>query len=271
MPLSYGFCLDEKESTYSAAQFAQAFHAVVGDGICPYGSLFALGGISGFTLTINSGYALCFGHWLKSDEPLTLTLPPAGNYEDRYDAIAIQVDFTARTVSLVVLAGADPSAPPRDLDRYTIYLYLVRVARGETVLEASNITDTRGDLALCGYITPLSEMSGDVEFVYRFLLSGIDREVARLIGLSEAVIQTANDAIEDLNRKMAAARGVALGDTVLSLSRPAPANEWLRCDGSAVPEEYPALNAAVGGKLPEMSAEDGRYLYWIFAGTPAHS
>lgn len=268
MALSYGFCLDAPETTYTSEDFAEAFHAVFGSGVCISGSQFAISSVSDFTVSIGTGYALCRGRWLESDEVEILTFQPAGNYEDRYDAVAIRADYGTRKVYLEVLSDIDPDNPPRNSDEYTIYLYLVRIARGETVLEESNFTDVRGNADLCGYITPLSVIANDAEYVYRFLDSGIDQEVARLLGLSQAVVDKAADAIGEINEKISLTKGTSIGDITLTLSRPVPNNEYLLCDGSVIPDEYPALSAMMAGLLPQLSYEDDRYQYWIYAGAP---
>lgn len=269
MALSYGFCLGDSSTAYTSEEFSEAMRAVFGDGVCPYGARFNINSISNFTVTVGTGFALCAGRWVENDEPLTLTFYPAGNYADRYDAIAVQVDYAARTATLRILTGIDPAAPPRDGEVYTLYLYTVRVKRGGTMLSEADFTDTRGLDGLCGYLTPLSSIAGDVEYIYQFLQSGIDREVARIIGLSDQVVQDAQDAMAELEGQIAAVRGVALGDTLLSLSRPAPANEYLLCDGSAVPSGYAALIDVIGETLPLLTSGDDRYQYWIYAGTPA--
>ena len=268
MALSYGFCLDAPETTYNSEEFAEAFHAVFGSGVCTYGAQFSISSVRDFTVTIGMGYALCRGRWIKSDELEALTFQPAGNYEDRYDAVAIRVDYSARKVFLEVLSDIDPDNPPRNSDEYTIYLYLVRIARGETVLEESNFIDVRGNADLCGYITPLSVISNDAEYVYRFLDSGIDQEVARLLGLSQAIVNKAADAIQKINEKIVLTKGTSIGDITVTLSRPIPNNEYLLCDGSAIPEQYPDLSAMLDGALPQLSYEDDRYQYWIYAGAP---
>lgn len=269
MALTYGFCLDADETTYTSEDFAEAFHAVFGNGVCQYGSQFALSDINNFTFTLGTGYAICRGRWLESDEPVSLTLQPAGNYDSRYDAVAVRVDYLTKKTTLEILTDVDPEAPPRNDKGYCIYLYLIYVGRGETVLEQSNFLDARGNTALCGYITPLSEISGDVEYIYNFLKSGIDQEVARIIGLSNEQVKKAEDAIAELDKQISAVRGTAIGDTLVSLGHPAPANEWLLCDGSPVPDGYPALSAILGGTLPLLTARDTRYKFWIYAGTPA--
>ena len=85
MSLTYGFCLGEISSLYDSAQFADAFHAVIGDGITPHGYQMAAA-VNGFTVTIGTGYAFSAGRWLLNDEPLSLTVNGSGDHDDRTDA-----------------------------------------------------------------------------------------------------------------------------------------------------------------------------------------
>lgn len=268
MALSYGFCLDGIDSLYTSAQFSEAFQAVFGDGICVYGRQFELAEILNFTVTIGTGYAIAAGRWLENDENLALTLTPSSNYEDRYDAVAIRVDYEARKVSLEILADVDPTAPPRNEKEYCIFLYVIFVKRGATVLSADDITDVRADQTVCGYIKPFSDISSDVEYIYTFLRSGIDEDVARILARGQEVIDYAEGVIVDLDAKISAVVGTAIGDTTTSLTRPLPNREWLLCDGASVPPEYPELSILLGGTLPNLSPEDDRWKTWIYAGAP---
>ena len=265
MSLTLGFALG---GTTTSKDFSNTLHALVGDGVTQHGSRFALALKGNFSFSVGTGYALAAGRWLENDEPLTLALSPSGNTADRYDAVAVRVDYEERKAELTVLFDVDPAALIRDDTEYSVILYLLHVKRGATVLYSEDITDTRDDLTLCGRIVPLSEISGNVLTIYKFLTSGIDEEVARLISLSNQVVEKAETAIEDLDAAIQAVRGTSIGDTLVSLSRPAPANEWLLCDGGSVPAEYPALSDVLGGVLPNLPRSDSRFQTWIYGGTP---
>lgn len=266
MALSYGFCLDGQDSTYTSAQFSEAFQAVFGDGLCDYGRHFDLAEVLNFTVTLGTGYAIVAGRWLENDENLSLTLTPASNYVDRYDAVAVRVDYEDRKVYLEIMADVDPAAPPRNDREYCIFLYVIFVKRGATVLSMDDITDTRADRSVCGYIKPFSDISSDVEYIYTFLRSGIDEDVARILAKGQEVIDYAEDVIADLSATIGAVTGTQRGDTMTALTQPLPNREWLLCDGSAVPPEYPELSILLGGTLPDLSPEDERWGTWMFAG-----
>lgn len=271
MALSYGFCLGLEDAQYDSAQFSQAFHALSGDGLASYGDRFSLT-LDGFTVTLAPGYARAAGRWLKSDAPVSLTLRPSGNYEDRTDAIAVQVDFQTRAAALAVLEDVDPGAlrqePEhfRNRQEYSLILYFVRVKRGATVLYAEDVTDCRGDGALCGMMARMDEVSADILYVHQFLTSGIDREVARLTGLSGQAVKRADNAMADIDAAIQTKGTTGTGEIAVSKVRPTPAAAWLPCDGSSIPPGYPALDALLGGTLPKITPADRRFQAYIYGG-----
>lgn len=283
MSLSYGFCLDEPSSMYDSAQFSNAIHSVTGDGVTTGGHRLALT-INGFTVTLGSGYAMAAGRWIENDEPLSLPLKGSGNTEDRYDALAARVDYTARRASIEVIQGVNPDGLPGDLrsgDEYSVILYLIRVRRGVSSLVPNDVTDLRSNPDMCGTIVPLSEIAEDVLYVYQYLQNGIDAEVTRIIALVQAVMDRAaaqiravadkaNEALSDLNTQIQnTGAGPQLGDLQTAYQPPTPETDWLLCDGTSVPEEYPELSALLGGTLPSISKADDRYRTYIYAGGAA--
>lgn len=271
MSLSYGFAL---QSADNSASFSHAFYSLVGDGVSQSGGRFSLT-VNGFRVTVSSGYAFAAGRWLENDEPLSLTIQPPGNGEDRTDAIAARVDYESKTVRLEVLTGVDAAAIRNDPSiirngtKYSIILYLVRVRRGATSLSASDITDVRADGELCGTAAPLSSVSGDVFKAYQFLASGIDAEVDRVTGLSEEIIEKANKDIAELNEQIKSVDGAPqIGELLYTCITPTPQGEWILCDGGAVPAGYPTLSALLGGVLPNISTAADRYRTYIYGGAP---
>ena len=273
MGLSYGFCLDDISTLYHSQQFAEAFFNFIGNGICEKGSQFAIK-VNGFTVEISSGYAFVNGRWLESDSNYYLTIPPAGNIDNRRDAMAFTVDYDARKVKMEVLVGVDYDklladiATIRNEKSYSIVPYLIQVNRGATSLGAENIIDMRDNPDVCGKIMPLSEISKMVLEVYRFLTSGIDDEMKRLLRLSQMEISRADREMVRLDTAIQEAGGTAVGDLITAPKPPQPENEWLLCDGSTIDyDKYPALWDMVRGKLPDIQQTGRRFNTYIYAGT----
>ncbi len=289
MSLTYGFCLGEISSLYDSAQFADAFHAVIGDGITPHGYQMAAA-VNGFTVTIGTGYAFSAGRWLLNDEPLSLTVNGSGDHDDRTDAVVARVDYPGRRASLEVILGADPDKLPSELrssEEYSIVLYIIHIRRGAASLQLGDITDLRANPDMCGTVLPLSAASRDVLYVYNFLQSGVEerigcimdleqaakekaeREIAQFIARSDKKLSDFRERTEsdlsDLNSSVQRlGGGPKLGDLRIACNPPGP--RWLLCDGGAVPAEYPELSALLGGTLPNISKEASRYGTYIYAG-----
>lgn len=271
MSLTYGFALNASDNS---ADFSGALNAVTGDGVAPRGGRLSAA-VNGFTVTLSSGCAYAAGRYLESDEPYTMTIAPPQNNDDRVDALTVRVDYEARKAALEVMADIDPAeiranpAVMRDSGQYAVFLYFIRVRRGATSLTPDDVTDVRGESELCGKVVPLSDIAGGVIYIYQFLNGGIDAEVARLIGLSDAVIAKASAAILELDAAIKRAGGSPeIGELMTAHHAPAGSG-WLLCNGSAVPAAYPALSTLLSGELPNISKAGDRYKTYIFGGAPA--
>ena len=272
MALSYGFAL---RTTDNSADFADALHAVTGDGITEYGGRLSAT-VNGFSVTISTGYAFAGGRWLLNDEQCRLTIPSPTNSGDRIDAIAARVDYGGRVMGLEVVSGVDVAGIREDQTiirndtEYCIFLYLVRVKRGATSLVPDDITDVRADETLCGSVIPYSSVSGGVMKAYQFIASGIDEEVQRLIEMSQSLCDKADEDIANLDEVLQKAGGTAeIGELLTCRKTPPDSVAWVLCGGGDVPAQYPTLSKLLGGKLPDLSVAGDRYRTYIYGGAPA--
>lgn len=277
MALSFGFCLGEAETVYTANQFSEALQAIAGNGICDFGGKFAVLATGSLTVQIASGFALAAGRWIKADEKETCTVAPANNYFDRYDAVVIRVQRLARTVSLTLITGT-PSAfpqkytPIRDEKQYELVLAYIVVKKGTTLVAQEDIEDVRAEPSLCGYILPMCKAAGDVLQIYDFLGSGIDKTVARLHAIAADILQKGDDVAQAITQAIrSASLGNAIGDLTFLRHTPDPSAEWLLCNGAAVPETYPALRAVLGDVLPNLTGADARYRAYVYGGAPVYA
>lgn len=270
MSLTYGFTF---QSADTSVDFSNALYAVAGDGVTPQGGRFSIS-VNGFTVSLSTGYAYAAGRYLQNDEPYTITIAPPKSNDDRTDAIAVRVDYETRKAALEVLTDVslvklrEDLSVIRDDGQYSILLYLLRVRRGATSLTPEDITDLRDDKALCGQFLPFSTIAGDVLYVYNFLTGGIDKEVERVIALSNAVIAKADAAIASLDEQIINAGGGAEVGELMTSRRPPSETGWLLCDGSPVPPEYAELSTLLDGALPNITMAGARFSTYIFAGNP---
>lgn len=266
MALSYGFITPGTETDSQA--FSETVNALFGDGICRQGGQYALSVGTGFTVGLASGYAIANGRFIRHDEPFSLTLQQSGNYSDRYDAIAARVDYAERKAEIVVLTDIDPQSPIRNDEEYNIFLYIFRIRRGAIGFKDDDVQDIRGSANLCGYIAPLADISGSVFYICNFLEHGMDEEVERLLAASRSLVDKANKECAALDARIGKATNRMIGNLEMSLTPSLPANEWLLCDGTAVPARYPLLREMLGGTLPNIPQKE-YYKTYIYGGVPA--
>ena len=145
---------------YNAAQIGRYLQYLVSDGVYAYDStsLQVLAN-DGMEVEVQAGRAMLDHHFLDNDAPITLTLS-AGGSQDRIDAIIMYVDMAERACGITVKKGtpaASPTAPAltRTDVRKEYMLARVRVPKLASTITQSNITDTRADTSVCGWVTGL--------------------------------------------------------------------------------------------------------------------
>lgn len=267
MSLSNGFLVSG--GLENSDEFSEAIHALFGDGITQQGGKYELTLGGGFKVNISTGYAIANGRYIKHDEPFSLTFPASGNTGDRYDAVAARVDYPNRKAEITVLVSIDPENLVRNEAEYNLILYVLKVRRGATIFQHGDLQDVRDNPALCGSIASLSDISDKTEYIYKFVGSGIDEIVQKLLEKIDAAAKKADEDVAAMYEKIRDVSDVGeIG--VLKTSRKPLGAGWLLCDGTEVPEAYPALKLLLtGGKLPNLSRMTDRYRTYIFAGAAA--
>lgn len=262
--ISYGFCL--QPGKHGSGRFSEVFRELTGDGVCGWGRKFAASA-AGMSVDVDTGFALIGGRWLKNDGLVRLTFPPTSNNADRTGAVAVTADLAARQVRLELLGNIDPkeiggNSVIAGEEKLSLILYTVFMRRGATTITDADLTDRRQ------HLIPFSQAAKDVLRAYDFLSGGIDREVARLLGIGQEILDRGDRELERLDKVIAAAGFAPLpGDLEFSRKHPAPENQWLLCDGSPTPEAYQALRALVGENLPDIFVAEKISAY-IFGGEP---
>lgn len=149
-----------KDRLYNAAQIGRYLQYIVSDGVYAYesSSLQVLAG-DGMQVEVQAGRAMLDHHFMENDAPITLTLA-AGGSQDRIDAIIMYVDMTERACGITIKEGTPAAAPARPVMTRTdvrkeYMLASVYVGKLTTSLTQKNITDTRPDTTVCGWVTGL--------------------------------------------------------------------------------------------------------------------
>ena len=162
MAVDYGFFQSRNgDRKYSDVQFANYYAPLVSNGvILSSTSALQVSESANMTLNISAGRAMIEGRWFAVIDGETVTIPNANGIYTRYDRVVIRCDYAERKCSIVVLSGV-PAAVPlvpdivRDGTYFDLSLCTILVGVGVTKITNAVITDTRGDNAVCGYVTGL--------------------------------------------------------------------------------------------------------------------
>ena len=112
----------------------------------------------GMVVEVQTGYANINGKVRFFDTPDSITLDPAGGTYPRIDTIVVERNDTNREITIEYVKGTysgntpTPTAPVRSAGVYQIVLAQIYVGAGVTEVTQANITDTRANNNLCGWI-----------------------------------------------------------------------------------------------------------------------
>ena len=112
----------------------------------------------GMVVEVQTGYANINGKVRFFDTPDSITLDPAGGTYPRIDTIVVERNDTNREITIEYVKGTysgntpTPTAPVRSAGVYQIVLAQIYVGAGVTEVTQANITDTRANNNLCGWV-----------------------------------------------------------------------------------------------------------------------
>lgn len=165
MAITYGFFNAIKQSdgtydrTYNADQMSTYFEGLVSDGVYESvdDAMQVLAG-TGMQVQVGAGRAIIDSKWIKNTAAYPLTINAAHVTLNRYTAIVIRLDLSARTIAITTKDGENATAPvkPTITNSETIKemcLAYIYVGRGVTSISQANIEDTRPDNNVCGWVT----------------------------------------------------------------------------------------------------------------------
>ena len=166
MAWEYGFFNSVNgDRVYNAQQMSSIFEGLITDGVYEsVGNKLAVQPNSGMTIQIASGRGWFNKHWVNNDTPHLLTLEASDVTLNRYAAICIRVDDSDGVRSAVPYVkyssyATNPTKPTMTRSEYIneYCLAYVYIKAGATAITTSDITDTRPNTELCGWVTGLIE------------------------------------------------------------------------------------------------------------------
>lgn len=153
------------DRVYNAEQMSSIFEGLITDGVYEsVGDKLAVQPSSGMTIQIASGRGWCKKHWFNNTTPYLMTLEASDVTLNRWCAVCIKVDTTdsVRTVTPTLKYSEFATTPvkPAAVNTATVkelILAYVYIRAKATEIKASDITDTRANEAVCGWVTGLIE------------------------------------------------------------------------------------------------------------------
>lgn len=158
MTIKYGFFNSvDGDRKYNADDIGRYLYGLVSSGIYAdeTDSLQVLAN-GGMQIAVQPGRAMLDYHYMENDEPLVLELS-AGGTLDRIDIVVARLDLSNRLCEIIVREGTPASAPARPIiyktDLAKEYLLAsIYVTKLASSITQSDITDTRADDTVCGWV-----------------------------------------------------------------------------------------------------------------------
>lgn len=194
----------EYDRVYLAESFAKYFASFIGNGI--------FGGKSNelmvkqkvtadMSVRVLSGQGWINGYWYENSDELSLAIDIADGVLNRIDIIVLRWDNSERVIRLAVKKGTSatsPSAPAiqRGADLYELKLAQVYVKAGTTKITQADITDTRLNNEVCGFVHGVIDQFDTTEFGNQ-IDSFIENFEASNVDKMQAVFDRINSLIDE--------------------------------------------------------------------------
>ena len=152
---------EDYDRVYLASSFAAYFASFIGNGV--------FGGKSNelqilametpqMQITVESGQGWINGYWYENSSELFLPIDVADGVLNRIDSVVLRFGTAERNMWLAIKKGTaaiTPVAPAvtRNGDYYELQLATISVPAGSLNITQAQITDTRLNAAVCGWVT----------------------------------------------------------------------------------------------------------------------
>jgi len=164
------------DRVYNAEQLSSIFEGLITDGVYEsVGNKLAVQPSAGMTIQIASGRGWCKKHWFNNTTPYQMTLEASDVTLNRWCAVCIKADDTESVrdakPTLKYSEYATTPVKPTPTNTETVkelVLAYVYIRAGATEITASDITDTRADEAICGWVTGLIEQLSSATLFSQF-------------------------------------------------------------------------------------------------------
>lgn len=184
------------DRTYNADDMSNYWEGLISSGVIanPATSLQVIAEGSDMTVKVQPGRAIIENRWLKSDAVETFTITAADGLLNRIDALVVRYSVFDRQIILALKNGTpatSPVAPAMTRTEATVEYCLatIYVAAGATKISQSNVTDTRPNRAVCGFVTNLVD-NIDITALYTQWQTAFDEQYRAFNELYEQIKTT---------------------------------------------------------------------------------
>ena len=165
------------DRTYLAEQFAHYFAQFISNGVyaTPSTQLQVVQSATpNIGVVVRPGNGFINGYWYSNDAEYSIKLDDASGTKARYDAIVLRYSLSDRTISVAVKRGAESAQTPdkpsleRTADIYELCLAYVYIGTGAVSVTNAEITDTRSNSDLCGFVAGLIQQINTKDLFLQF-------------------------------------------------------------------------------------------------------
>jgi len=152
---------DTYDRVYLASQFAAYFASFIGNGVYASKSdklQVVEQDSQGMAVSVLGGQGWINGYWYENTESISLAIDVADGVLNRVDSVVLRLGFSERNMWVAVKKGTpaiSPLAPAltRNADYYELQLATIDVPAGSIKITQAQITDTRMNQDVCGWVT----------------------------------------------------------------------------------------------------------------------
>lgn len=150
---------DVYDREYNADDFSRYLEKIIGNGVFANPSTnLQISAQTGLNVIASQGHAWIEGHKLINTAAMVLSLDAADPLLNRIDRVVCYCDYVNRDMGIEVIKGtpaASPTAPAitRTDSRFELSLALITINKQVTTITNADITDTRADTTVCGWVT----------------------------------------------------------------------------------------------------------------------
>lgn len=195
---------EEYDRSYLAEQFAAYFASFIGNGVFGGKSdelqIVAMENPS-MQVTALSGQGWINGYWYENTNEHYMPIEVADGVLDRIDSIVLRLMFAERDMKLFVKKGTPSNSPvapavTRNADYYELQLATIRVRAGALNIKQADITDTRLNSSVCGFVVAVvnkfdtSAFSAQLNSWLEIFKEESIEQVEDLVQMLEAIINS---------------------------------------------------------------------------------